>query len=89
MSTAHPIQASMASAASFVLGGIPAIAAVLLVGYSLAIWAITVVAIVALTVLGAAGTRAGGAPILPTSRSGTDLGPEPTHSLLGKAYDLR
>jgi VIT1/CCC1 family predicted Fe2+/Mn2+ transporter len=64
-STANPIQAATASAASFVFGGTPAIIAVLLVGHSFAIWALAAVAIATLTVLGAAGARAGGAPILP------------------------
>ena len=64
-STANPIQAALASAASFVIGGLPAIAAVLLAGPSSAIWAIAIVAIITLSILGAAGARAGGAPILP------------------------
>lgn len=64
-STAKPIQAAMASAASFTIGGLPAIAAVLIASSSMAIWAIAAVAVVTLTILGAAGARAGGAPIVP------------------------
>jgi VIT1/CCC1 family predicted Fe2+/Mn2+ transporter len=65
ISTANPVQAAMASAGSFILGGLPAIVAVLCVPASSAIWAIALVAIVTLSVLGAAGARAGGAPVLP------------------------
>lgn len=64
-SIANPVQAAMASAASFVVGGLPAIAAVLVAPQSFAIWAIALVAIVTLGMLGAAGARAGGAPVLP------------------------
>jgi len=64
-STANPVQAAMASAASFVVGGLPAIIAVVLVPASSAIWAIALVAIITLSVLGAAGAKAGGAPVLP------------------------
>ena len=64
-STANPVQAALASAASFVVGGAPAIAAVLLVPPAYALWAIVGVALVMLAILGAAGARAGGAPMLP------------------------
>lgn len=64
-STANPIQAALASAASFVTGGLPPILAVLLAPADLALWAIAAVALVMLAVLGAAGARAGGAPLLP------------------------
>ena len=63
-STAKPIQAAMASAASFIVGGLPAIAAVLIAPGAAALWVIAAVAIVTLAILGAAGARAGGAPIL-------------------------
>ena len=64
-SSAKPVQAALASAASFVVGGAPAIIAVLCVPSALAMWAIVAVAILTLGALGAAGARAGGAPILP------------------------
>ena len=64
-SKAKPTQAAIASAASFIIGGLPAIIAVLCVSPSLAIWSIVTVAILALSTLGAAGARAGGAPVLP------------------------
>ena len=64
-SSAKPVQAALASAASFVIGGAPAILAVLCVPSPMAIWAIVGVAIVTLAALGAAGARAGGAPTLP------------------------
>lgn len=64
-STANPVQAAMTSAASFLVGGLPAIVAVLLAPHAYAIYAIAAVAMVTLAVLGAAGARAGGAPILP------------------------
>lgn len=64
-STASPVQASLASAASFIIGGLPAIAVVLCVPARLALWAIVFVALAALAALGAAGARAGGAPMLP------------------------
>jgi len=64
-SAARPVQAAMASAASFVTGGLPPIFAILCVPASSAIWAIALVAIVTLGLLGAAGARAGGAAIVP------------------------
>jgi VIT1/CCC1 family predicted Fe2+/Mn2+ transporter len=64
-SLANPVQAAMASAASFIIGGLPAIIAVLAAPQSFAIWAIAFVAILTLGMLGAAGGRVGGAPVLP------------------------
>jgi VIT1/CCC1 family predicted Fe2+/Mn2+ transporter len=62
-STAHPIQAALASAASFVIGGLPPIIAVLLAPPHSVLWIMAVAAIITLAILGAAGARAGGAPI--------------------------
>lgn len=62
-SIARPAQAAIASAASFVTGGIVPLLTVLFVAEASAIWAISAVAIVALALLGAAGAKAGGAPL--------------------------
>lgn len=62
-SIARPAQAAIASAASFVTGGIVPLLTVLLVAEASAIWAISAVAIFALALLGAAGAKAGGAPL--------------------------
>lgn len=64
-SKARPTQAAIASAGSFIVGGLPAIIAVLCVSPPLAIWAIVAVAILTLAILGAAGAKAGGAPVWP------------------------
>ena len=62
---ARPVQASLASAASFVAGGIVPLLAVVLAPASMVFWVLVTVTIVTLAVLGAAGARAGGAPIGP------------------------
>jgi vacuolar iron transporter family protein len=64
-STANPLQAAIASAASFLAGGFPPLLTALLVPASGILWAIAAVAVLTLAVLGAAGSRVGGAPILP------------------------
>lgn len=64
-STANPLQAASASAASFLAGGLPPLIAALLVPASVILWTIALVAVASLTVLGAAGARAGGAPTVP------------------------
>jgi len=63
--TARPVQAALASAASFVAGGIVPLLAVILAPAGLVIWVLVAVTIVTLAVLGAAGARAGGAPVGP------------------------
>ncbi|MDB5712874.1 MAG: hypothetical protein JWO15_271 [Sphingomonadales bacterium] len=65
-SMAHPVQAALASAASFTAGGLPPLLAVLFVPAASVLWVITIVAIIALAGLGAAGARAGGAKVLPS-----------------------
>ena len=65
ISSANPVQAGLASAASFVIGGLPAIIAVLIVPHEYALWAIVAIAILMLAILGAAGARLGGAPMVP------------------------
>ena len=64
-STANPLQAAVASAACFLAGGLPPVLTALLVPASMILWAIAIVAVLTLGVLGAAGARTGGAPILP------------------------
>lgn len=64
-STANPLQAAIASAASFLAGGLPPLITALTVQANGILVAIAVVAVASLAVLGAAGARAGGAPMLP------------------------
>ena len=61
---ARPVQAALSSAASFTAGGVLPLLAFLLVPASLRTGAVIVSALLALVVLGVAGARAGGAPIL-------------------------
>ncbi|WP_375382577.1 VIT1/CCC1 transporter family protein [uncultured Sphingomonas sp.] len=64
-STANPTQAAMASAASFMAGGLAPLLAALLLPGAEALRGIVIVTVLTLAVLGAAGARAGGAPLLP------------------------
>jgi VIT1/CCC1 family predicted Fe2+/Mn2+ transporter len=64
-STANPVQAALASAASFLAGGLPPLLVSVAFPGTSVLWAIAAVAIVTLALLGAAGARAGGAPVLP------------------------
>ena len=66
-STAKPVQAALASAASFVAGGLAPVLALLFAPAALALPALIGVTIVALAILGMAGARAGGAPLVPAS----------------------
>ena len=66
-STARPIQAALASAASFVTGGIVPLLAVLLAPNALGLPLLVGVTVLALAVLGIAGAKAGGAPVLPAA----------------------
>lgn len=61
---ANSAQAALASAASFTVGGLSPLLAVLLTPRLFAIWAIFAVAVATLMMLGAAGARTGGAPAL-------------------------
>ena len=63
-SAAKPVQAAMASAASFVTGGIGPLLAILLAPAGISLAVLIVVTIVMLAALGAAGAKAGGASIL-------------------------
>lgn len=66
-STARPVQAALASAASFVTGGLAPLLAVLLAPPSVALPMLVAVTIVALAVLGLAGAKAGGARLIPAA----------------------
>ncbi|MCU1452760.1 MAG: Integral rane protein [Acidimicrobiales bacterium] len=61
---ARPLQAGLSSAASFILGGTLPLVAFVAAPTSLATAAVIVSAITALVILGIAGARAGGAPLL-------------------------
>ena len=61
---ARPVQAAMASAASFTLGAIPPLAVVLLAPAAWLTPAVAVVSLACLLALGAAGAKIGGAPVL-------------------------
>ncbi len=66
-STAKPVQAALASAASFVAGGLAPLLALLVAPAGLELRALVGITIVSLAVLGLAGARAGGAPVLPAT----------------------
>lgn len=66
-STAKPVQAALASAASFVTGGLFPLLAVLLAPLSAELPVLVAVTIVALAVLGLAGAKAGGARMIPAA----------------------
>jgi VIT1/CCC1 family predicted Fe2+/Mn2+ transporter len=63
VTAANPLQAALASAASFAVGAAPPVVVALFVPQGLAVIAIAVVTMVALAALGAAGAKIGGAPI--------------------------
>ncbi len=65
VSTANPVQAALASAASFLAGGIWPVVAVLLAPPATLLYAVVAVALVVLATLGAAGAKTGGAKLLP------------------------
>lgn len=66
-STARPAQAALASAASFLIGGIGPLLAVLLAPTAAALPSLISVTIIALAILGMAGAKAGGARLLPAT----------------------
>ena len=66
-STARPVQAALASAASFVAGGAAPFFAILLAPAALALPVLVAVTILTLAILGAAGAKAGGARLLPAA----------------------
>jgi len=61
---ANPVQAAVASAVSFSLGGALPIAAALTVHHAAGVWAITIVSLIALAVSGAIGAMIGGGSTL-------------------------
>jgi VIT1/CCC1 family predicted Fe2+/Mn2+ transporter len=64
VSTSNPIQAALTSAATFTVGAaLPLLTAWLVTGPPTA-WAVTIVTMVVLAILGALGARTGGAPLL-------------------------
>ena len=67
VSTAKPVQAALASAASFFAGGIWPLLAVVLAPTAVLLYAVVAVALVVLAVLGSAGARTGGAKLLPAT----------------------
>jgi VIT1/CCC1 family predicted Fe2+/Mn2+ transporter len=65
VSTAHPVQAALSSAASFFAGGICPVLAVVFAPPAVLQWLVVCVALLVLAALGAAGARAGGARLFP------------------------
>lgn len=63
--TARPIQAALASAGSFALGAVAPIAVAVMVTGVTTIWAVVATSLLVLALLGAAGARLGGAPVIP------------------------
>ncbi|RME55650.1 MAG: VIT family protein, partial [Caldilineae bacterium] len=61
--TARPVQAALASAATFAIGAALPLLAVLLTPPSLLIWGVSIASLIFLAALGALGARAGGAPM--------------------------
>jgi len=64
-STAKPVQAAFASAASFVTGGLAPLVAILLAPAAISLPVLVLVTILVLGGLGAVGAKAGGAPLAP------------------------
>ena len=65
--TARPVQAAMASAATFAAGAALPLMVVMLVPISQLLWAAPLASLVCLAILGSVGARAGGAPVLPAA----------------------
>lgn len=64
---AKPLQAAIASGVTFTVGAAPPVLAAVLAPPELTIWAIAVVSVIALALLGATGAKVGGAPIVPAT----------------------
>ncbi|KEO90224.1 membrane protein [Erythrobacter longus] len=62
---AKPLQAAIASGVTFTVGAAPPVLAAVLAPQEWTIWAIAVVSIIALALLGATGAKLGGAPTMP------------------------
>ena len=67
VSTANPVQAALASAGSFLAGGVWPVLTIVLAPPAVLLYAVVAVALVVLAVLGAAGARTGGAKLLPAT----------------------
>ena len=65
VSTGHPVQAALASAASFLGSGIWLVLAVILAPAASVFYAVVAVALIVLAALGAAGAKTGGARVMP------------------------
>lgn len=64
ITTARPVQAALASAATFAVGAALPLSVVVLAPAASLVWAVGLTSLLFLVVLGAAGARAGGAPAL-------------------------
>jgi VIT1/CCC1 family predicted Fe2+/Mn2+ transporter len=64
---ARPLQASLASAASFSIGAVIPIVAAMVVPIGMVVAAVYITSLIVLAALGALGARAGGAPLLPAT----------------------
>lgn len=64
LTTARPLQAAMASAATFTVGAALPMVVVLLSPLASIVWSVSVAALLFLVVLGALGAKAGGAPVV-------------------------
>lgn len=64
---AKPLQAAIASGVTFTVGAAPPVLAAVLAPPELTIWAIAVVSVIALALLGATGAKVGGAPVVPAT----------------------
>ncbi|MEG3126025.1 VIT1/CCC1 transporter family protein [Sphingomonas sp. GB1N7] len=60
---AKPVQAALASAASFAVGAAPPLVIAVFVTQPLVVWSIAATSLAALAILGALGAKAGGAPL--------------------------
>jgi len=63
-STARPVQAALASAGAFAAGSLPPLVTALLTPRPALAWTVSLLSLLVLAVLGAAGAKAGGAPVL-------------------------
>jgi vacuolar iron transporter family protein len=63
-SSARPVQAALASAAAFALGSVPPLLTAMFTPRTTLVPTVSVLALVVLSFLGAAGAKAGGAPVL-------------------------
>lgn len=64
-SVANPVQAALASAGSFITGGLAPLLTAIFAPLAPSVWFIVGVSVLTLAILGAAGAKAGGAPTLP------------------------